>query len=202
LATDEQRAVDALRVGEAVLLPTDGVYGLCAAAGLEAASLRLQELKGRAQSQPIALIAPSVDALLALLPDLPGRAGLAVRTLLPGAYTLVLPNPMRRYPWLTGSSPDTIGVRVARVPEATQRVLDRAGAVAATSANRHGEPPAASLGDVPAELRAACGAELDGGRLSGEPSTVLDLTGDEPVVLREGAVPSAEALARVRAAIP
>jgi tRNA threonylcarbamoyl adenosine modification protein (Sua5/YciO/YrdC/YwlC family) len=198
VASDEQRAVDAIRRGEPVLLPTDGVYGLCAAAGDEAAVLRLAALKGRAGEQPIALIASGVDALLASLPELRGRAEAMVRGLLPGPYTLVLPNPARRYAWLSGSNPNTIGVRVALLPASTQRVLDAAGPVAATSANRHGEPAAASLDDVPPEIRAACGAELDGGRLSGLPSTVLDLTGEEPVVLREGAVPSAEAIARVR----
>jgi L-threonylcarbamoyladenylate synthase len=202
VASDEQRVVDAIRRGEPVLLPTDGVYGLCAAADREAPSLRLHESKGRAGDQPMALIAPSVEALFELLPELRERAAaVVVQALLPGPYTLVLPNPSRRYPWLSGSNPDTIGVRVAELPPPTQRVLDAAGAVAATSANRHGEPPAASLDDVPQEIRAACGAELDGGKLAGEPSTVLDFTGESPVVLREGAAPSREAVERALRAL-
>ncbi len=80
-------------------------------------------------------------------------------------------------------------------------MLDAVGAIAATSANDPGEPPAASLDEVPERLRAACAAELDGGRLSGQPSTVIDFTGAEPVVLREGSAPSAEAIARVRDAL-
>jgi L-threonylcarbamoyladenylate synthase len=70
------------------------------------------------------------------------------------------------------------------------------GAVAATSANLHDGPDPRRLEDVPAEIRSAA-ALVDGGELPGTPSTVLDLTGDEPVVLREGAVPAAEALAHV-----
>ena len=66
-------------------------------------------------------------------------------------------------------------------------MLDAVGAVAATSANDPGEPAAASLDDVPERIRAGCGAELDAGRLPGTPSTVIDFTGPEPVVLREGA---------------
>src|SRR5581483_11732811 len=107
-----------------------------------------------------------------------------VRALLPGPYTLVLPNPARRYPWLNGTSPETIGVRVAQLPTVTQHVLDYVGAVAATSANEPGEPAAASLEAVSPRIREGCGAELDAGVLSGEPSTVLDLTGAEPRVLR------------------
>ena len=60
----------------------------------------------------------------------------------------------------------------------------------------------ASLDEVPETIRSACAAEVDAGRLPGTPSTVIDFTGDEPVVLREGAAPSDEALARVRDALP
>jgi L-threonylcarbamoyladenylate synthase len=176
--------IEALRADRPVLLPADGVYGLCALAGSEQAVRGLYELKGRGGAQPTAVIAASVEVLLEAIPELPRPF---LERLLPGAYTLVLPNPERRFPWLTGERPDTIGVRVAHVPPATQHVLDAVGLVAATSANEPGEPPAASLEDVPARIRAGCGAELDGGRLGGEPSTVVDYTGSEPVVLRPGA---------------
>jgi L-threonylcarbamoyladenylate synthase len=194
-------AVEALRDGEPVLLPTDGVYGLCAAANREDAAERLYRLKGRAGGQPTALIASSVEGLLELVPELRGGTEQIVRELLPGPYTLVLANPAQRFPWLTGARPDTIGVRVAVLPEATQRVLDAVGAVAATSANDPGEPPAASLDGVSERIRAGCGAELDAGRLSGKASTVIDFTGPEPVVLREGAAPAELAMARVADAL-
>ncbi len=71
------------------------------------------------------------------------------------------------------------------------------GAIAATSANRPGEPDPRSVDEVPEELRKACGAVLDVGELPGTPSTVLDLTGPEPTVVREGAVPAEEALAQL-----
>jgi L-threonylcarbamoyladenylate synthase len=69
----------------------------------------------------------------------------------------------------------------------------------ATSANVHGGPDPRALADVPEEIRAGCGALVDGGELPGVSSTVLDLSGAEPRVLREGAVPAVEALARVAA---
>jgi len=192
--------VHALRRGEPVLLPADGVYGLCSSVD-EAAVRGLYALKGRADAQPTAVIAASVDALLELVPELRGRSETIARELLPGAFTLVLANPARRFPWLNGARPETIGVRVPVLPAATQRVLDEIGAVAATSANEPGEPAAASLDEVTARVRDACAAEIDAGRLPGIASTVIDLTADEPRVLREGAAPSVEALARVKAAL-
>ena len=173
-------AVAALRARRPVLLPTDGVYGLCCAVDEEAVR-SLYELKGREQRQPTAVVAPSVEALLRLVPELDATIVLL------GPYTCVVPNPARRFPWLTGERPDTIGVRVPELPEQTRRVLEVVGPVVATSANDPGEPAAASLEAVPPRIRAAVGAEIDGGRLSGTSSTVVDLTGPTPVVLRRGA---------------
>jgi tRNA A37 threonylcarbamoyladenosine synthetase subunit TsaC/SUA5/YrdC len=87
-------------------------------------------------------------------------------------------------------------VRVPDVAGAAREVLERVGTVAATSANRHGGPDPRRLGDVPPELLGEAVA-LDGGELPGVPSTVVDLTGTEPRVLREGAVPGSLVLARI-----
>ena len=173
-------AVAALRAGRPVLLPTDGVYGLCCAPE-EAATLRLYELKGRAPRRPTAIIAASLDALVAVIPELD------TSLVLPGPFTCVVPNPAHRFRWLAGDRPDAIGVRLPELPPETQGVLDTVGAVVATSANEPGEPAAVSLDEVAPRIRAACGAEIDGGRLPGTPSTVVDLTGPTPVVLRQGA---------------
>jgi L-threonylcarbamoyladenylate synthase len=194
-------AVAAIRAGKAVILPTDTVYGLCADGYREAPALRLFELKGRPESMPIALLAADVDVILDAVPELRGRAGVLARALLPGPYTLVLPNPSRRFRWLCGTTPEKIGIRVPELPPAARAVLDRVGALAATSANLHEGPDPARLEDVPAELREKAGAIVDAGPLPGTPSTVLDLTGAQPVVLREGTVASEEALARARAAL-
>jgi tRNA threonylcarbamoyl adenosine modification protein (Sua5/YciO/YrdC/YwlC family) len=185
----------ALRAGHPVLLPADGVYGLCALAESPRAVRALYSLKGRGDAQPTAIIAAGVETLVEAVPELPRPL---LDTLLPGPYTLVLPNPSRRFSWLTGDRPDTIGVRVARVPAATQRVLDAVGLIAATSANEPGEPSAASLDAVPDRIRRGCAAELDAGALAGTPSTVVDFTADEPRILREGAGAIDEALAAAR----
>src|ERR1700716_864296 len=100
---DVQRAIAAIRAGRSVLLPADGVYGLCASVYREAPVRELYALKGREPTQPSALLAASVDMLFECVPELRGRAGVIVRALLPGPYTLIFDNPARRYRWLTGS---------------------------------------------------------------------------------------------------
>ena len=199
MSGDIVRAVDALRRGAQVLLPTDTVYGLCSSAD-EDAVRALYRLKGRDDDQPTALVAATVDALLECVPELRGAAALAARTLLPGPYTLVLPNPAARYRWLTGKEPEAIGVRVPVFPEAARRAVDAVGCIVATSANDPGGPDPVTLDDVPQRIRAACAAELDAGALPGRPSTVIDFTLPEPKVIREGAAPSADAIAQVREA--
>ncbi len=92
-------------------------------------------------------------------------------------------------------------MRVPDLSGAAADALERVGVVAATSANLHGGPDPRRVDDVPAEILAGVAAVLDVGELPGTPSTVLDLTGPEPRVLREGAVPAAEALARVAEAV-
>ncbi len=193
-----EEVVAVIRGGQPVVLPTDTVYGLCADAYHQAPVRRLYRLKGRDELQPTALVAADVDVLLDAVPELRGRAGVIARALLPGPYTLILPNPARRFRWLTGNRPQTIGVRVPEVSGDPAAVLERVGAVAATSANRPGEPDPRAVDEIPEELRTSCAAVLDIGPLPGTPSTVLDLTGPEPVVVREGAVPAAKALERLR----
>jgi L-threonylcarbamoyladenylate synthase len=179
-------AVEAIRAGLPVILPTDTVYGLACSPHEAAPVARLYALKGRTSSKPTALLAGDLDALQAALPELERRL---VEDYLPGPFTLVVPNPARRFPWLTGSTPEAIGVRVPDLPAAAAEVLAQVGAVCATSANAPGGPDPRRVADVPAEIRAVCGAVVDAGELPGVPSTVLDLTGAAPRVLREGARP-------------
>ena len=183
--------VAAVETGQLVVVPTDTVYGLACRPDREETVLALSAVKGRSAGQPIALVVASVDAVVELVPELAGRA-------VPrGAFTVVLPNPARRLPWLAGTRPDTIGVRIPEVGGVAAELLGRVGAIAATSANVHGGSDPRRLGDVPRGILDAVGAVLDGGDLPGTPSTVVDLTGPEPRVLREGAVPAADALARI-----
>ena len=162
-------AVAALRAGQAVILPTDTVYGLCVLPGHEDV---LYELKGRDRSKPVALVAADVDGLLAAVPGL-DRA--VLERYLPGAYTLVF---------------EEAGVRVPNLPPEAAAVVREVGVVAATSANLAGGVDPRRIADIPEVILAACGAVVNAGDLPGTPSTVIDLRGDEPVVLRQGAGPA------------
>jgi L-threonylcarbamoyladenylate synthase len=193
--------VAAVRAGKPVVLPFDTVYGLAADPYREGPVRRLYRLKGRDEAQPTALVAASLDYLLECIPELRGRAASLARLLLPGPLTLVLPNPARRFRWLTGVNQESIGVRVPDVAGPGGEVLERVGAVVATSANHPGEPDPRRLDDVPEDIRTGAAAMLDGGELPGTPSTVVDLTGPEPRVLREGALPADEILRRLDAPV-
>jgi L-threonylcarbamoyladenylate synthase len=195
------KAVEALRDGQTVILPTDTVYGLFASAHGSVPTERLYALKGRDRLQPSALLVSDVDVLLDCVPELAGRAELIVRALLPGPFTLILPNPAHRFRWLTGDRPETIGVRVPDLPDITDRIVTEIGCVVATSANLPGGPEPRRLEEIDAALRDRVEAIVDGGELPGTPSTVLDLTGAEPRVVREGAASSADALDRVASAL-
>lgn len=188
----------AIRAGKPVILPTDTVYGLVADGYREAPARRLFALKGRPEGMPCALLASDLDAILDAVPELRGRSAVMARALLPGPYTLVLANPAGRFRWLCGATPSAIGIRVPTLGEAARSVVERLGVVAATSANLHGGADPRTLADVPAELLRGAGAALDGGPLPGTPSTVLDLTGAEPRVVREGAGSVEVALERLR----
>jgi L-threonylcarbamoyladenylate synthase len=159
-------AVAALRAGRAVILPTDTVYGLCALPEHEDV---LYEIKGRDRSKPVALLAADVEALVTLVRGLDRPM---LETYLPGPYTLIV---------------GSVGVRIPDLPPAAAEVVRAVGVVAATSANLSGGPDPRRVEEIPDEIRSACGAIIDAGELPGVPSTVIDLTGTEPRVLRRGA---------------
>lgn len=186
-----EEVVAAIEAGELAIVPTDTVYGLACHPGREDAVRALSVLKRRSFGQPIALVAATREALVELIPEL------SERLVLTGPFTIVAPNPARRFPWLTGDRSDTIGVRVPDVTGAAADLLERLGVVAATSANLHGGSDPRRIEDVPERVVDGVAAVFDAGELPGTPSTVLDVTGPEPRVLREGAVPAPEALARV-----
>jgi L-threonylcarbamoyladenylate synthase len=194
-------AFEALRDGKPIVMPFDTVYGLAADPHREEPTRRLYELKGRDQTAPSALVARDVDYLLECLPELRGRAASLARLLLPGPVTLVLLNPARRFRWLTGTNPEAIGVRVPGFDGPGADVLARMGALVATSANHPGGPDPKRLAEVPEDIRQGAAALVDGGELPGSPSTVIDLTGEKPRILREGALPAEEALRRLDAAV-
>jgi L-threonylcarbamoyladenylate synthase len=172
--------------GGLALLPTDTVYGIaCAAADVDACG-RLYALKQRPATQATAVVLGSVAALLELLPEMGSHAAAACRTLLPGPYTLIVPNPGLRLAHLCGDAPERIGLRVPLLDASIAELADGSAGLLMTSANLRGGPDPSRLDQVPEQLRAAAAFEVDAGTLVGVPSSVIDVTGPEPRVLREG----------------
>jgi tRNA threonylcarbamoyl adenosine modification protein (Sua5/YciO/YrdC/YwlC family) len=176
-----------LRDGAIAIVPTDTVYGIAAAAYRRPACERLYQLKRRPLDQPTAIVLGSVDNLLEnVLPELMGRAGVLCRRAFPGPWTLVVPNPGRRFAYLCGQTPDRIGVRVPELDPDIARMADVVAGLAMSSGNLRGEDPPSTLDAVAPELREQAAFEIDSGPLPGTPSAVVDVTGPEPRVIREG----------------
>jgi L-threonylcarbamoyladenylate synthase len=194
--TDATTFERTIRAGGIAVFPADTVYGLACDPESPEAVERLYALKGRAPQKPAAVMFFDRDRALDALPEQGDRTRAALTRLLPGPVTLLLPNPRHRYPLACGPDPDTLGIRVPRLPT----LADVTVPVLQSSANHAGGPDAHRLQDVPADIRNGADLVLDGGELPGTPSTVIDLRryedAGEWTVLRSGAV-APEAVATV-----
>jgi L-threonylcarbamoyladenylate synthase len=191
-SADARRLEACLASGGVAVFPADTVYGLCCDADDERAVKRLYELKGRPAERPAAVMFFVLEPALKTLSELRDRELEALRALLPGPVTLLLPNPRRRFGPACGPDPATLGLRVPLLPVQLAALCAVGRPVMQSSANLSGETDARRLTDVPASIRAGADLVLDGGELPGTPSTVLDLrdyrqTGEWRVV-REGAL--------------
>jgi L-threonylcarbamoyladenylate synthase len=188
----------ALAQGACAVIPTDTVYGLVCDAGRAEACLRLGTLKGRDPQQPSTVMFASAGDAESLLAPLDHDLAQQARALLARGATVLVPNPEGRFPHLCGDHPERIGLRVSGFPDALAAAIATAGAILATSANLHGEPDPRTLDEVPATIAAGCAVLVDGGpAAAGRASTVLDLSATRPVILREGALATADALALI-----
>jgi L-threonylcarbamoyladenylate synthase len=181
-------AEEALRLGGLVVLPTDTVFGLMGRPDLPEATARMFEAKRRPAGLNLPILAPSVRAAWSVaVPD--ARALRLAALLWPGPLTLVLPRAERSAGWALGERAGTVAVRVPAHP-LTLALLGRTGPLAATSANRSGRPPAGTEEALVAELGPAVAVYLvpaPGSRGTAAPaSTVVDLTGPDPRILRQG----------------
>lgn len=179
-------------VGGVALFPPDTVYGLATDPDSREGVHRLYRLKGRPPDRPAAVMFFRLELALEALPELGSRTRGALERLLPGAVTLLVPNPARRYPLACGPEPERLGLRVPALDGALAPLAAASWPVLQSSANRSGAPDARRLADVDPRIRRGVDLELDAGELPGTPSTVVDLTryeeGDGFAVVREGAV--------------
>ena len=204
-AADAQTFARCIAVGGIAVFPADTVYGLACEPDSKEAVQRLYMLKRRPPDKPAAVMFFALDLALAALPELGPRTADALRALLPGAVTLLLPNPAGRFPLACGpGAADVLGVRVPLWPPALAALADVRWPVLQSSANVAGGPDARRLKDVPQYMREHTDLVLDGGELPGTPSTVIDLRGYELderwSVAREGAMSITEVAARLESA--
>ena len=186
--TDSEAFERCIAVGGLVLFGADTVYGLACDPDDRFAVERLYLLKQRSLTKPSAVMFFSLERAFDAVPEIGERTRGAMARLLPGAVTVLLPNPAGRFPLACGSDVGTLGLRVPAVPS----LAGVRRPVVQSSANRAGGADPRSLDEVPTLLRAAVDLVIDAGELPGTPSTVVDLrryeADGEWSVVREGAV--------------
>lgn len=181
-------AKTALQSEQLVVLPTDTVYGLAADAFEPAAVRRLLRAKGRGRDMPPPVLVAAPTTLDALATNIPGYARDMVEELWPGGLTLVC-RQQSSLSWDLGDNRETVAVRMPD-NEYAIALLKQTGPLAVSSANTSGEPAAVDVEAAEEMLGESVEVYLDGG-LSGEASasTIVDVTGADPRVLRQGAIP-------------
>ncbi|MFC5263255.1 L-threonylcarbamoyladenylate synthase [Kribbella qitaiheensis] len=197
LAPAYRAAVDAIEAGDLVVLPTDTVYGIAADAFKADAVQRLLDAKGRGRDMPPPVLISVVESLDALATDVPEAGRKLCEAFWPGPLTVIC-HAQTSLMWDLG---DTQGTVALRVPdhENTRELLSRTGPLAVSSANLSGQPAALDVYDAEAQLLDSVAVFLDGGAVTGgEPSTIVDLTGDVPHVVRIGAL----SMAQIREIVP
>lgn len=187
--------------GGVAVFPADGLYGL-ACDPLDATAIgRIHHIKGRDDGKSSAVMYFSPLAMRELVEGLGPSTRDAVGALLPGPVTLVVANPQRRYPLACREDPERLGIRLIDGP--------LAGAMCPlfqTSANVSGQPAPSSFDEVPLQIADGADLAIDGGKLTGLPSTVVDLTGFDTdgiwTVLRDGALSAGDLAARLASLEP
>lgn len=186
------RAAEHLRSGRLVAYPTETFYGLAADPRNPEAVERVFQAKGRPERMALPLIAAETEVAITCYRQFPDSGRRLAAALWPGPLTLVLAAAEDLPPRLLGGG-STVGVRVSSHPVARALARAAGGPIIATSANRSGQAPPQSAGEVEEALGEEVALILDGGPTrGGAASTVLDLTADPPRVVRSGAVPLAE----------
>ena len=179
-------AAASLRKGDLAVIPTDTVYGLAADAFMPPAVTSLLAAKGRGRQMPPPVLVGTVRAATALVEDLSAFGKDLIDEFWPGGLTLVM-RANRNLIWDLGDTKGTVAVRMP-LHELALELLKETGPLAVSSANRSGAPPATTA-DAEAQLGDAVAVYLDGGPCSGDvPSTIVDLTGVVPKLLRRGVI--------------
>jgi L-threonylcarbamoyladenylate synthase len=181
-------AAAALRKGDLAVMPTDTVYGVAADAFFPAAVAGLLAAKGRGRDMPPPVLVGTMRAAAALMEDLNSSGKDLIEEFWPGGLTLVV-RANRSLLWDLGDTKGTVAIRMP-LHELALDLLKETGPLAVSSANRAGAPPATTADGAQEQLGEAISVYLDAGPCPGEvPSTIVDVTGSVPRLLRAGVVP-------------
>lgn len=192
------RAERALVAGQLVIYPTDTLYALGCRAKDGAAALRVREAKGRDDAKPLPLVAADLEQVESVCLPLSRPAAAVARRFWPGPLTLVIPVRTGVAPEVTAGG-ESVAIRVPAM-NLVRELCRRAGPLVSTSANRAGEPAPRTCAAAVAGVGGAAALALDGGPGGDLPSTIVDLTGSGPRLLRAGAIAWADVEATLRAA--
>ena len=180
-------AAEAVRGGEVVVLPTDTVYGVGVDAFASDAVAAVLAAKGRGREMPLPVLVPNEQTIDGLATNVPAYARDLIHAFWPGPLTLVLQS-QSSLMWDLGETNGTVALRMPENDTAL-RLLAEVGPMAVTSANVSGQPAAQNILDAATQLGSAVSVYLDAGPSGGSlASTILDCTGESPLILRAGAV--------------
>jgi L-threonylcarbamoyladenylate synthase len=187
--------VSALNSGDVIVYPTDTLYGLGADIYNDEAVKKIFTLKKRGFDQPLSVAVASLEDLedIAFVDD---RVRRVAEKFLPGSLTIVLKKKNVVSDLVTAGS-DTIAIRIPDNPFAL-RLLEVFGPLTCTSANIHGKDTSPTVDDIRKDFQDDILVYIDAGQLEGMPSTIVDLSGDEPRILREGAILGEEVLKAIK----
>ncbi len=184
-------AKNALKAGRLVVLPTDTLYGIGADAFDSEAVAALLRAKGRGRDMPVPVLVGSWNTIDGLVYSVRPQTRDLIRAFWPGGLSLVVEQ-APSLAWDLGDTRGTVMLRMPLHPVALE-LLREVGPLAVSSANVSGQPPATTVEEAREQLGGSASVYLDGGRAEqGQASTIVDLTGATPRILREGAVPTGD----------
>ncbi|RME25731.1 MAG: threonylcarbamoyl-AMP synthase [Deltaproteobacteria bacterium] len=182
-----RRVVEALAQGAVIAYPTDTVYGIGCDIFSKSGIERIYQLKDRSRKKPLSFVCADLKDI-SRYAQVPDHAYRIMKKYLPGPYTFIL-EATKEVPRIMMSKRKTVGIRVPDNPICLALVRELMHPIISTSANLHGDPPICDPREIDQKLGKVLDLVIDGGPLPNVPSTVVDLTGEFPYVIREGKGP-------------
>lgn len=190
-----EKGISVLKQGGLVAYPTDTVYGLGASMQITRAIERIFEVKARPRDMALPLLLSSVSQISEVTDHIPPVAWLLINRFLPGALTIILPK-SSSVPDIVTAGGKTVGIRIPAHPVPIALIEGVGAPIVGTSANLSSLPSPLTADDVSSQLGNKIDLIINRGRCPGKESTIVDVTGERPIIVREGAI-SKEEIERV-----